>query len=335
MRYNRDMNDYVERLLQETAPQSARYHDLEAQLELPEVAGDGRLYRHLADKARCLRGWAEAHDRLQEAVEAWERNREEGAKADKDLAPLYQEEGVGLSARVEELADDLAAMLSFRSDGGDLPCTMTIRPDGSNMDFAREIGRTYQRYLAEQGVDCTLSEVDKLVRLDVGPTGYGLLRREAGLNKRVQGGAATVAVMPEVSRERIVIDPEDVRVDIYRSSGKGGQNINKVETAVRVTHLPTGTVVTCQDERSQLANKKRAMEHLQQRLQSDIDRLSHDRYVGERDSQVRDRSNAIRVWDEQKGWLRDTRTDVKVSLREASRGQIHRLIVAAATQDKR
>ncbi|MBO4534690.1 MAG: peptide chain release factor 1, partial [Clostridia bacterium] len=194
---------------------------------------------------------------------------------------------------------------------------------------------TYQRYLAEQGVDCTLFEVDKLVRLDVGPTGYGLLRREVGLNKRVQGGAATVAVMPEVARDKIVLDPEDIRVDIYRSSGKGGQNINKVETAVRVTHLPTGTVVTCQDERSQLANKKRAMEHLVERLQADRDRLAHAQYVGERDSQVRDRSNAIRVWDEQKGWLRDTRTDVKVSLREASRGQIHRLIVAVATQDKR
>ena len=329
------MNEYVLKLLSDTLPACLRYRELLEQMELPEVSGDGRLYRHLADKARSLRGWAEAHDALQKAVDEWERNREDAQTAPAEMAQLYRQEDARLAALVEQKALDAAALLSFAQEGGDSPCVMTVRPDGkAGAAFAALVARTYQRYLATEGIPCTLREEDKLLRLDVGDGGYGLLRREAGLHKCAQGGAATVAVMPVLTQTAVTIDPEDVRVDIYRSSGKGGQNVNKVETAVRLTHLPTGTVVSCQDERSQLANKKRAMEHLVERLQATKDKLAKAQYVSERDSQVRDRSNAVRVWDEQKGYLRDTRTKVSVPLREAEKGLIHRLVVAAATQNK-
>ncbi len=329
MRYNRRMDDYIAELLAQTKPAYDRYREIDEQLSLPEVAGDGRLYRHLERKARSLRALYSAHLGLQEAQEAYERTLAEMQKGDPILKPLYQEEVEKYDRALLERAEETEALLAVGATGGDVACVMTVRPYLSDPSFAKTVADSYKRYLDGRGIGCDVVFADKQYRLTVGEGGYGLLQRESGLQKRTQGGAATVAVMPVVEDVKVQIDPEDVRVDIYCSSGKGGQNINKVETAVRLTHLPTGTVVTCQDERSQLANKRRAMEHLLAKLQAEHDRLYRMRYVAEREEQIKDRSNPVRVWDEQKGKVTDKRTGVAIPLKDAERGDIHRLVIAA------
>lgn len=325
------MENYVERLLADTLPATLQYRRLQQRLALPETAADGVLFRKLDAQSRSLKGWADAHDALQQAQEALERNRAEQRTASSDLLPLYREEEEALGSRLALCVQDVQALLAFGTVGGDLPCELTLRPESAvSADFAKQLGGMYRRYLASCGIDSVESQSAKNVVLAVSKGGYGRLRYESGAHKCVQGEQVTVAVMPVAPSAKVQLCEDDIRVDIFCSSGKGGQNINKVETAVRLTHLPTGIVVTCQDERSQLANKRRAMQRLQERLQQDLDRVCHQQYVEGRDSQVKDRSNAVRVYDKQKNAIRDPRTGLTVPLREGLKGNIHRLVVAAA-----
>ena len=329
--YTEFMDDFVGNLLANTRPAWEKYNELQAQLVLPETAADGRLYRYLAAKAQALQPWAEAHVALQTAQDALRANRAAMAEADAAMLPLYRDEQTALHRALCVAVDNVQALLAFGRDGGELPCTLTIRPDGRDgIDFAATLVHIYAQYLAQSHIECTQSEDGKVYSLSVGAGGYGRLRSESGTHKCVQGGAATVAVMPVQVPTRVEIADEDIRVDIFCSSGKGGQNVNKVETAVRITHLPTGTVVTCQDERSQLANRRRAMQRLAERLQSRYDALAHADYVAKRDSQTRDRSNAVRVYDEAQNKVRDTRCRLQIPYKEAKRGHIHPLIVAVA-----
>ena len=327
------MDDFVAHLLAQMRPAWQRYTELQAQLALPETAADGRLFRYLAAKAQALQAWAEAYRELLAALESVEANRQAMHKADAEMALLYRDEQAALEAALQGAVQDAQALLAFGAEGGELPCVLTIRPDGAGgADFAATLAHIYTQYLAWCHIPCTATVGDKLFTLQVGAGGYGRLRGESGTHKCVQGGAAGVAVMPREVPTRVELADEDIRIDIFCASGNGGQNINKVETAVRVTHLPTGTVVTCQDERSQLANKRRALERLRERLQQRYDTLAHADYVAARDSQTRDRSNAVRVYDEAKNKVRDTRCNLSISYKEAKRGHIHPLVVGVALQ---
>lgn len=138
----------------------------------------------------------------------------------------------------------------------------------------------------------------------------------------------TVAVLPKESDTPYALDYRDVRIDIFCSSGKGGQNVNKVETAVRVTHIPTGMVVTCQDERSQLMNKRRALAELESRLASQQQRAKQKANNKAKEDLLADMSNPIRVWDEYEDIVRDTRVAITLPLKQCLKGNIHGIIDA-------
>ena len=322
------MTDYWRILLDNTSEAAQSAALLHARLQLPETAADSRLYLHLSKEAQRLAPYAEAHNRLQQAVEALAANRKEQQTAESEWLTLLREEEARLVQEATRCADRLQALTGYMAHGGNAPCQLTVRGVNGN-EFAHNVLRLYEHYLDETGLAYTVQITPEGGAIDVGAGGFGRLRYEAGTHKRSDGAACTVAVMPVAPKGKVEILPEEIRVDIFCSTGKGGQNVNKVETAVRITHLPTGTVVTCQDERSQLMNKRRALSTLQQRLQEAQDKQTRQDYVQRRDSQVQDRSNAVRRYDQVKGLLRDTRTEAQVPLAEGMRGHIEPLIRAA------
>lgn len=321
--------DELQLLLANTAEASARAAELRTLLSLPETLADSRYSAHLMREYARLRPWAEAHDELMEAMDALAANRREQRTAEPEMLPLYREEEVALERRVQEAADKARALMQSLTDGGEEACRMTVRDETAG-NLSADILRIYARYLDGAGVEYTLEPSADGGTLTVGHGGYGLLRYEGGMHKRTDGASATVTVMPIRPHGVVTVSPEEIRVDIFCSTGKGGQNINKVETAVRITHLPTGIVVTCQDERSQLMNKKRALATLTERLQQRQDAEDATSTQRMRDEQIQDRSNAVRRYDVPHNELRDMRTHVAVPLKDALRGEIDPLIRAIA-----
>jgi peptide chain release factor 1 len=324
------MDDYVAMLLDNTVEAAERAASLREEMALPEVAADSRYYRYLMREATRLAPYAEVHRRLLAAAEALDKCRREAACAEEEMRSLYREEESRLTQALDAAKEDAQSLATFAAAGGNAPCVMCVR-DSAWSGFGQDVVRLYAHYLDMVGIGYTLEE-DKSGGTITADGGLGRLRYEAGLHKRSDGASCTVTVMPLPVVGEVRISPEDVRIDIFCSSGKGGQNVNKVETAVRVTHLPTGTVVTCQDERSQLMNKRRALATLQTRLADAAKRANAQTYVQERDAQIRDRSNAIRRYDLSKNIVHDMRTGADAPLKEAMRGNIEPLIKAAALQ---
>lgn len=322
------MDQRTQTLLSYTQEAAARADALRLELEQPEAAADSRYYRRLTLEAARLTPFAAVHARLSEAAEALDRCRQDTPAAEGELRTLYREEENRLLSELQAAQADAEALTHVAQAGGNSPAVLTVRCT-QRTRFGGDVLHLYAHYLDLSGIAYTLTEYDWGGTIEA-EGGLGRLKNESGLHRRTDGADCTVSVMPRKATGAVCLSPEDLRVDIFCSSGKGGQNVNKVETAVRVTHIPTGTVVTCQDERSQLMNKRRALATLEARLNERARKAVDADYVKERDAQVRDRSNAIRRYDIEKNTLRDTRTGETVPLKEGMRGKIERLILSAA-----
>ena len=315
-------------LLNNMREAATRASDLKREMELPEAAADSRYYQRLVGEAARLAPFNAVYIRLEETATALEKCREEGENATGEMRALYREEERVLVARLHEAQEDADALLNLAKAGGNAPAVMTVRCTARSK-FGGDVLHLYAHYLDLSGIAYSLKEYEWGGTIEA-EGGLGRLAGECGLHRRTDGADCTVSVMPEKSVGGVYVSPEDIRVDIFCSSGKGGQNINKVETAVRITHIPTGIVVTCQDERSQLMNKRRAMATLEARLNERARKAAAADYVKERDAQVKDRSNAVRRYDLEKNILKDMRTGETVPLKEGMRGKIEPLILSVA-----
>ncbi len=333
-----------------------RYCGLSEKLIDPAVISDTAEWTKTAKEQAELTEVAQKYEEFAKA-EKQRTDAEQALKTETDaeMRELLQTEIEECSERVESLTNDLKILLLPKDKNDDRNCIMEIRGGAGGEEaalFAYELYRMYLNYCEHHRLKCELVDINetelggiKEVVMNVsGRDAYKQLKFESGVHRvqrvpetesqgRVHTSTATVAVLPEAEDVEVEIKDEDIRVDVYRSSGAGGQKVNKTETAIRITHFPTGIVVTCQDERSQLKNKDKAFKVLRSRLYDYYNSQNQTAYDEHRKSLVGrgDRSERIRTYNFPQGRVTDHRIGLSLfSLDNFIMGDIEEMIEALA-----
>jgi peptide chain release factor 1 len=331
----------------------ARAEEVAHSLADPAVARDPSQLRSLGREHARLAPIVKAAERLARLKDDLEQAREMAQEADPELVALARADLARLPSEIAALEAELYELLIPRDPHDDRDAIVEIRA-GTGGDeaglFAAELARMYTRYAERHGLSVepisvsegNLGGVKEAIFAVRGADAYGLLRRESGVHRvqrvpqtetqgRIHTSAATVAVLPEAEEVDVKIEPQELKIDVFRSSGPGGQSVNTTDSAVRITHLPTGVVVQQQDQKSQLQNKLKAMEVLRARL---LDRIIADQEAArsrERRAMVGtgDRSAKIRTYNFAQSRVTDHRINLSVhNLDDVLNGHLDPLVDA-------
>ena len=345
-----DMKEKLQKIIE-------AYDELQAKMGDPAVLADQKEYNRLAKEyasqgplAKKAAEYVAAMDDLEAAKEML---------SDADMKEFAQEEIASIEAKLPQLEEDIKFMLIPADPADEKDIIVEIRAAAGGDEaaiFAGDLYKMYERFAAAQGwktetMDASPSEAGGFKEIQFKVKGdhvYSVMKFESGVHRvqrvpktesqgRIHTSTATVAVMPQAEEVDFALDMKDLRIDTFRSSGAGGQHINKTSSAIRVTHLPTGMVVECQNERSQFQNKDKALEILRSRLLAQKQKQQQDAINASRQGQVGtgDRSEKIRTYNFPQDRCTDHRIGLTVhNLSKIMDGNLDEVIDALATREQ-
>lgn len=338
-----------------------RYEELGGLLSDPDVIADTKRFTKLSKEMADLKETVEKYDRYKKAVQQIKDDEEmlDVGMDDDEMTAMVKEELATSKEEKEQLEDEIKILLIPKDPNDDKNIIMEIRGAAGGDEaslFAADLFSMYSKYAERQGwkfqvIDKNQTEVGGFKEVAILISGnqvYSKLKYESGAHRvqrvpvtesagRVHTSTATVVVMPEEEDVEIEIDPKDIRVDVYRSSGAGGQHINKTSSAVRMTHLPTGIVVAMQDERSQQQNRAKAMQILKARVYDYYATKEQNEYDENRKSAVGtgDRSERIRTYNYPQNRVTDHRIGLSLNkLDRIMNGELEEIIDALVLYDQ-
>ena len=337
-----------------------KFEELEKKIIDPEIMKDMNVWQKLAKEHGDMKPIVEKYREYSKHKKELEENKEMLKESlDDEMKELVKEEISELEDSIEKEEQDLKILLLPKDPNDEKNVFMEVRAgiggDEAGL-FAEDLLRMYRMFadkqkwkteimsISEQGV----GGIKEVVFLVKGKGAYSKLKYESGVHRvqrvpatessgRIHTSAATVAVLPEVEDVDVVINQNDLRIDVYRASGNGGQCVNTTDSAVRITHIPTGVVVTCQDEKSQLKNKDKAMKILKSRLYEKYQEEQNKDIADARKSQIGsgDRSERIRTYNFPQGRVTDHRINMTIyQLDSFLNGDISEMIDALITSDQ-
>ena len=338
-----------------------RFDEINRRLYDPDVISDVGRYKDLMKEIKTLTPIVEKYREYKKAEQQHAEARamlDEGGldREMRELAEMELEDG---RDSMERCAEELKTLLLPRDTNDDRNVIVEIRGGAGGEEsalFANSLFRMYTMYAETKGYkaevmninETQLGGVKEVSFMVTGDGAYSRFKFESGVHRvqrvpeteaggRIHTSTATVAVLPEVDEVEVEINPADLQIDTYRSSGAGGQHINKTDSAIRITHLPTGMVVECQDERSQFKNKDKAMKVLRARLYEQQQEQQHSQVAADRRSQVGtgDRSERIRTYNFPQGRVTDHRIGLTLyRIDSIMNGDIDELVDALITADR-
>lgn len=340
---------------------SGRYDELTQKLADPSVSSDPKQYAALMKEFREITPIVETYGQYKKALQ----NREEAYElmnasgAERELRELAADEYEEAGKSAEALSEELKLLLLPKDPNDSKNVIVEIRGGAGGEEaalFSSVLFRMYSMYAQQKGWQIELlgaNETElggyKEISFTIAGEGaYSRLKYESGVHRvqrvpetetqgRIHTSTATVAVLPEIDEVEIAIDPKDLKIDTFRSSGAGGQHINKTSSAIRITHLPTGMVVECQDERSQYKNKDKAMRVLRSRLYEQEQAARDAEVADRRRSQVGtgDRSERIRTYNYPQGRVTDHRIGLTIyRLEDFLNGNLDEILDALIAHDR-
>lgn len=339
----------------------SRLEEIGILLTRPEVVSDGERYTKLSKEYAKILPLAEAYRAYRKAEQTIEESRQllDAGGLDADFKELVKQEYTSASAEKGRLEEELRILLLPKDPNDERNVIVEIRAGAGGEEaalFAAALYRMYGMYAQKKGYvteqmnenETELGGFKEVTFLVEGEGAYSRLKYESGVHRvqrvpetetqgRIHTSTVTVAVLPEAQEVEFELNPKDLKIDTFRSSGAGGQHINKTSSAIRITHLPTGTVVECQDERSQYKNKDKALKVLRSRLY-EAEKEKHDAAIAsDRKSQVGtgDRSERIRTYNYPQGRVTDHRIGLTLyKIEEILNGELDEIIDALTAYDR-
>lgn len=354
------MEELVNEMLEKTKKTRERYDELTALVSDPKVIADNKEWQKLAKERSKIEDVANAYDKLEKLNKDYiQCKNDHASEKDHEMKQMFFEELERLKKEIEDELENLKELLLPKDENDDNNVIIEIRQAAGGEEsalFCYVLYRMYSMYAESKRWkvevldlnETELGGIKEITFMVKGKGAYSKLKYESGVHRvqrvpetesqgRIHTSTSTVAVLPEIEEVEFEIEDKDIKIDTYRSSGAGGQHVNKTESAIRITHLPTGIVVACQDERSQIKNREKAMAILRSKLYDYYQGQIESEYKKERKTQVGtgDRSERVRTYNYPQGRVTDHRVNLtSYNLEGVLNGDLDQFIDALTIKDR-